>query len=232
MLFFDSRMCIIVCLLLASCQSRQEKDATQAEEEITGDMDIVEEADFTGIYTQGKGYSEFKSCDDWQIYPLASQNPLAPHFDSLNLASGTSMYVRIDGEKIRSDDQTALQVAKVIQAEKYAGQENCPSFNGRTFIFRGNEPFWSLRMDGEQVVFNHFERDSVVFDFQPLSWQDSVWLLTTKNQEQELRAYISEAPCIGTMSGIRYDMSVTVQTAGESYRGCGGWQEREQPGQS
>ena len=231
--FLDSRILFfLAAFFMIACQGQQRKDNKDSakEKNLTNNPERGEEleADFVGIYSQGPGYQEFKSCKDWKIYGIAEKTQLAAEYNRLGLASGEPLFVRINGS-IRQDQQQnpILEVERIVQATEYKGQEDCPIFNNRTFVFRGNEPFWSLTINDENVTFNHFERDSVVFDFQSPTWQDSAWVLNAKTENQSLTAYIAETECIDSMSGIRYDMSVQVETAGEVYRGCGGWDARE-----
>jgi putative lipoprotein len=232
MRLFQLFVVLLSLIYLNACQSEQRGGQQKGEaEEITSDMDKpVPQADFTGIYSQGEGYQEFKNCSDYSIYALAEGSVLSNKYDSLGLSDGTPMFVQLSG-KTDSTGKSAtnrLDVQSVLLVEKYRGQEACPVFGERTFKFTGNEPFWSLTVTPDSMTFNHFEREPFTYPHHGPIWQDSVWVLESALQESDFAVFVSEANCQDDMSGRQYDMTVSIRTEMQTYRGCGGWAKRDQ----
>lgn len=236
--FFRPLFLIIVGMLsFYACQNKQDhnesvsrSDGYSVEADYEG-QSVETVAEFVGQYTKGSDYHEFKDCSSFQLYQLAEKNnQLSDKFDSLNLKAGVPMFVRFNGT-MDSIDQTSasprVAVSDVVEASTYQGQSVCQLARDKTFVFRGNEPFWSLTISSDSIVFNHFEQDAMAFPYSPPQWQDSVWVVQTEKSAQSLTARISETECFDTMSGIRYSMQVAIETQIGSFEGCGGWEGRE-----
>lgn len=94
----------------------------------------------------------------------------------------------------------------------------------------GNEPFWSVEISANSIQFRGIEKDNYFNTphVEPIQAMDSnvkMYLATT--EKGSIRITIAQKECIDTMSGIKYNYSVTVElTIGNSnkptiYNGCG-----------
>ncbi|MDF9797472.1 putative membrane protein [Catalinimonas alkaloidigena] len=226
---------------LVSCQGNQQ--ASQHSE--TTDMHSPDtsgtrvEADFIGIYRERNNYNEFKDCSSWQVYAVeTSENRLSAAFDSLGLRSGEAMFVRINGSADQSAQRASaaarplITVTKVIEVALYEGQNACQLPQSKTFTFRGSEPFWSLTISSDSIIFNHFEHEELAYPYVKPKWENSAWVYKTSQDGHELTAHISENDCMDSMSGIRYRMRVNVQNHLGEFEGCGELESRDhQPGE-
>jgi uncharacterized membrane protein len=224
----------IALIFLVSCQGdQQEQQEADQQTDVTGNLERALKADFTGIFTAGKDYHRFKSCASYRFLELQDPDSLlAGRYDSLGLAYGTAMFVRFDGDSVsENDDHLALRVENVIEAKRFNGQTPCLP-DSLSLSFQGNEPFWSLKISTDSIVFKHFERPASRFPYRRPRWQDSVWVFTTERADTTLVAYLSETDCRDDMSGFRYAMRAQIEIARETYRGCGGREGREPEPQS
>lgn len=86
----------------------------------------------------------------------------------------------------------------------------------------GNEPYWSLRIAGEDIVFDrlgavpqHYTGKRPQVNGNSTSWQ-----LGPAAGNDRLEVQITEAPCGDTMSARNYPYTAQVTFQGRSYRGC------------
>lgn len=87
---------------------------------------------------------------------------------------------------------------------------------------RGNEPGWTLTLDGAQMVFsyNYGEKTINVAEPAPVEVEGG---MTYTASEHGLVATVLNTVCQDDMSGMPYPSTVTVELAeGGSFKGCGG----------
>lgn len=101
--------------------------------------------------------------------------------------------------------------------------ETAPSDEWAGFGAAGNEPFWSLRFEGDRMLFEHigalessaprpeggFTPGGAVFMSQSASGRDFIVL-------------VEDEVCYDDMSGRPYPKAVRVFTEGQHFAGCGG----------
>ncbi|WPP51106.1 COG3650 family protein [Catalinimonas niigatensis] len=157
---------------------------------------------------------------------------MSAKFGSLSIPLGEAMFVRINATvdsmshiASKKDIKQQILVHEVIETSTYQGQSPCTLSREKTFKFTGNEPFWSLTIFEDSIVFNHFEQEPIAFPYTDPQWKDSVWVINIQKDDQILSASISEKECNDTMSDIRYSMSIMLQTARGRFERCGGWTE-------
>lgn len=221
---------------LAGCQRKQESSQPAESSQVlsSDSADSNVEADFTGVYSKVENYGEFKDCTSWEIYRIeANDDKLASAFDSLGLNPGEAMFVRMNGsvdyseQDTSADTQHRIAITEVVEIASYEGQNVCQLPQSKTFTFRGNEPFWSLTISSDSIIFNHFEHDEMAYPYVEPQWQDSVWVYNTSYEGQKLTAFVSEHECMDSMSGMRYSMQVYLQSPWGDFEGCGGLEGRE-----
>ncbi|MEK6477966.1 hypothetical protein WJR50_10540 [Catalinimonas sp. 4WD22] len=237
MLFFNLLTFTFFLLFsLLGCQGKQQAsehaESSQVSPSDSADSDV--ETEYTGVYSEGENYSEFKDCSSWEIYAIDSNDSrLSSAFDSLGLSSGEAMFVRMNGSIDHSGQDTLaatqpkFTITEVVETAIYDGQNACQLPQSKTFTFRGNEPFWSLTISSDSIIFNHFEHDEMAYPYVEPQWQDSVWVYNTSQDGQKLTALVSENECMDSMSGFRYHTHVYVQTPLGNFDGCGGLEGRE-----
>jgi heat shock protein HslJ len=92
-----------------------------------------------------------------------------------------------------------------------------------TFRARGNEPFWSVEMTGEAIVFRPMEGEPVTVAPLPASRREGNADVYEANAGGKPFALtIADAVCTDTMSGMPFPKTVTVTIGGETFAGCGG----------
>lgn len=88
-----------------------------------------------------------------------------------------------------------------------------------TYVARGNEPGWILKMDGKSLDYqgNYGEKKINVPQPEGRPSFNGMRYLT-----ERLVVDITYANCADVMSGERFTDTVLIQADGEEYRGCGG----------
>lgn len=88
----------------------------------------------------------------------------------------------------------------------------------------GNEPYWSLRITGEDVVFDRLGEVPQRYPVKPAeaSGNRMVWTLDSYENaaRDRLGITITETACGDTMATRQYPYSAEVSFQGRSYRGC------------
>jgi uncharacterized membrane protein len=84
----------------------------------------------------------------------------------------------------------------------------------------GNEPFWSLRISGNDVVFDRLGELPQNYSARRPTTEGNrqTWLLD--NDGSRLEISITEAACGDTMSNRNYPYTADLRFQGRSYRGC------------
>lgn len=84
----------------------------------------------------------------------------------------------------------------------------------------GNEPFWSLRIGGQDVVFDRLGELPRRYDRAQPATEGNRMLWTLEGQGERLEVTISETACGDTMASRNYPYTAEVRTQGRVYRGC------------
>lgn len=93
----------------------------------------------------------------------------------------------------------------------------------RTYLARGQEPFWLAQVDAAEVRWSttgHVAPD--VFTDVTRSTRADGFDVSAAREGSALALSASDAICRSTMSGMPYPQVVTVRIGGTEYQGCGG----------
>lgn len=94
---------------------------------------------------------------------------------------------------------------------------------GVDFKATGNEPGWHLELvkgDSITLVADYGERKIVVPAPEPQEERNRT-IYQAETEAYTLELVIEDEPCQDTMSGERFEATVTVRLDGQTYRGCG-----------
>ncbi|MFN3581126.1 MAG: META domain-containing protein [Pseudomonas sp.] len=95
------------------------------------------------------------------------------------------------------------------------------------FKATGNEPFWHLEMDGQELTMRRLGDDTVFSASYTQTAENSSRRRVEATQGDEvLQATMTEQTCRDTMSDMIFPQRVEVLFAGEELKGCGGQPER------
>jgi len=118
---------------------------------------------------------------------------------------------------------TALRVAL---PESAAGTACAQAFPDAELEASGNEPFWHLRLDGDEVLYRTPEdQDGTLFhDVTWTSPGNGTWRMEALRDFVDGIEYlvleVSDTPCSDSMSGARYPWTATLEVEGASWPGC------------
>lgn len=91
-----------------------------------------------------------------------------------------------------------------------------------TFRARGNEPFWSLVVEGSDMTF----RTPDGGDLTVTAWRREdappLTMYSSQGSGPRIEAEVRRGPCVDSMSGMPFPASVALTVDGTEYRGCGG----------
>jgi len=111
----------------------------------------------------------------------------------------------------------ATSVPPGATGKRAAGQEGVPVAAWRAF---GNEPFWSVRVEGETLVFSTPENQAgTVLQGRRVPSLVGVVMLGEENG-REFNLTISPGECNDGMSDNRYEHTATWIYGGATYHGC------------
>lgn len=133
------------------------------------------------------------------------------------------------GAHYRSDDdvQTAISFwNRADRATLEIGNHTLPECTvpgalTDPYVARGNEPFWRIDVDGDEIRLRRPDEDDVRFEVmeQPVA-SDGVSELRSAGGELVVR--VEEALCADTMADMYFPHQVRVEYDGDVLQGCGG----------
>ncbi|MCB0583146.1 MAG: hypothetical protein KDD10_27960 [Phaeodactylibacter sp.] len=85
----------------------------------------------------------------------------------------------------------------------------------------GNEPFWSVQVKGNEIVFRTPEEGPVSYPYQAPQQRNGHKVFSSKTGGSNIEVVIREQGCTDTMSGEKFPYTVEVTRDGKKYRGCG-----------
>lgn len=95
--------------------------------------------------------------------------------------------------------------------------------SGAVFRAAGNEPGWTITVDGHTPTRLHAQLDYGERDFTiAVSGADGSWHGQAPNGSA-LQVQATRSPCEDDMSGASFEATVNVQVGDRQYRGCGAW---------
>lgn len=90
----------------------------------------------------------------------------------------------------------------------------------RQFVARGNEPFWTIKVNGNTLIWITPENS----EGKQLAAEQVVYAkgikFTGKDGDKAFTLDIVEAPCADTMAEQEFEFTATWDHAGESHSGC------------
>ncbi len=91
------------------------------------------------------------------------------------------------------------------------------------FRSRGNEPFWSLYMNPDRIVFAPMEGEPVTVTPVPAGRRDgNATTYEASAGGGPFRLTVADTVCTDSMSGMPFPKTVTVVLGAETFSGCGG----------
>lgn len=95
------------------------------------------------------------------------------------------------------------------------------------FQASGNEPFWHLEMDSQELTMRRLGDDTVYStSYTQNAENSSRRLIESAQGDMRLRAAVTEKICRDSMSGMVFPQEVEVSFDGQEFMGCGGDPER------
>lgn len=88
----------------------------------------------------------------------------------------------------------------------------------------GNEPFWSIKMENEQIIFSSLDGGTTTYPyFEPREIRDLIVFQTRlqiDDATSTLKITLKKEECMDSMSGKKFTYSVKVQKDGKQFSGC------------
>ncbi|HEV8694872.1 MAG TPA: hypothetical protein VGQ93_11925 [Lysobacter sp.] len=88
------------------------------------------------------------------------------------------------------------------------------------FAARGNEPFWSVEVDGTVLVWKTPENQEGKILPATRSAHAGGVEFSGKDDDKDFTLDINDKPCHDSMSGQAFEFTATWTYAGESHQGC------------
>lgn len=142
---------------------------------------------------------------------------------------------------VSCNDTTRKEETVVVPAETRSTMEynqnqldTIPKTLDNKEVFRGNggEPFWSIEINSESILFVDPNSKIVAPIVEPIIKGDS-FIYISKFENGTLKATISKETCTDGMSGKRYSHKVELEidtnkeNESQTYSGCGSYQASE-----
>ena len=121
------------------------------------------------------------------------------------------------GNRITGELQDQYRLSQNPEDESIRNHHKSLKDEGYIFTASGNEPFWSVRLNNEQVVTFRTPGESESFSEAELTRQNSEALIVSDDLSVNIRSQF----CRDTMSGFLFSHTVDVKFGEFSYSGCG-----------
>jgi heat shock protein HslJ len=91
------------------------------------------------------------------------------------------------------------------------------------FVARGNEPGWLVHKTDDGITFSSMDgAELTVSPLPPMQESGGVAIYEATVNGESFKLAITQGVCVDTMSGMSYPASVSVETGGKRFDGCGG----------
>lgn len=185
-----------------------------------------------GIVTLTADSRALRLCGESEDLWLVQQDDQAFDETYAKLAGepGTPLFVEVRGERVPSPQGTVIPAsfkrALVLEELLYAGVPSegsgcaapTPSYR---VLARGNEPFWSVEIDTDQMLLRQpDEPDPSKFSVQET--QDAEGSVTYRGTggDKALEITVTNSPCSDSMSGEYFAHTADLTLDGRMLRGC------------
>lgn len=162
------------------------------------------------------------TADGWQLIPCNSSTPLSLVFAEQwreALAQCTPEQASSCFADLAVQPQS-MQVSHVhrIQAEGRAcNDDEFAHLQLRAF---GNEPFWSIRLNSQGLVLQQPGLPAVALPYIQEQLGNGGQYISSQADHQTLQLWISQQPCIDSMSGNWHALSARLDWQGQTLNGC------------
>jgi len=114
-------------------------------------------------------------------------------------------------------------IRTALAAALLAAAATSPAMAAETFRGRGNEPFWSVEVGAEGIVFTPMEGAPVTVAPVPAARQDgNAMVYEASAGGTAFVLTVADAVCADTMTGMPFPKTVTVTLGDKAFSGCGG----------
>ncbi len=176
------------------------------------------------------GMATFYDCDGVRVAvtPTAEGITLTRHGDPLPLArTPAASGARYEGRSTEGAVLFRDRGGEAVLSISTAAPQTCRRVTDPgPFLYHaiGNEPFWSLRIEGERARLTRGIEMTVVEARlgAPTRTAEGGTTLESVAGEPRLGIEITAGPCSDTMSDIRHPDRVTVVQGADRFQGCGG----------
>ena len=187
---------------------------------------------YTGYCIYGPRGNLFKRSPDGQYFFLSDETgELRNRHEEMTFMKDEPVYAEVEGYLEESPIERWLDpvidyvliVTTVIDVD-YVQREN-PIF---PFEFRcyGNEPFWNLDIiNNDEAIFKDIGMESVLYmRYVEPKIEGGIYIYEFEHHAggitNAMNVIIKKAPCSDTMSGEKFEYTVTVEYDGRTYEGC------------
>jgi putative lipoprotein len=122
--------------------------------------------------------------------------------------------------ELQQDDNLPIQVSKVHRIQNEGHGCNDEEFEHLLIRASGNEPFWTIRLNAQGLVLQQPGKPTVALPYIHEQSGDGMQYITSQANNHTLQLWISQHPCIDSMSGAWHAYSARLQWQGEMLTGC------------
>lgn len=203
---------LVILPLLSACQTTQNPKPIQHTQRIQGTL--MQEA---GL---------------WYIQPCATQQPLLLSFANPAIENTFNSFYNSQGAPTFADlraelnthsladaDQATTTFWYRLQADGHACQD--PDFHKLGLRVHGNEPFWSLLLSNDGLIFLQPDQPPIALPYIVEQLPDDFLYISSQADDEHLQLWLSPAQCTDSMSGTINHLSAMLDWNGHIFNGCG-----------
>jgi putative lipoprotein len=186
---------------------------------------------YRGTVVLGHEVRTFTACGEEQAWWLVPTPELVDAYTSLGANDGAPIYAEVRGYLGAAPESgfgaelgPQLEVSDFLRAAPDREGPSCDEdLEGIIFRAAGNEPFWSLEVRGTNLVLTRLGAALIEALGPVFEAGADVWAVSSPDDPSapnHLTASFHRRPCTGTMLGVHYSWTASVEVAGQRLSGC------------
>ena len=125
-----------------------------------------------------------------------------------------------DENRIDTEHPESIRLAKSTESRSIYQQHQKLKEDGVHLVASGNEPFWSVRIEGETKLTFLTPDSTLSFEINKPAGNDDILSFSAEQDFGTFRLNLEEKYCQDTMSGYLFPHTATIEIAGNSMNGC------------
>ena len=225
-------LCTALLFVVACSSTPPPAEKIQPAPVIKEDFSKILDANFKGLFYLGDDKTYFKRCATEQTFPVHAKAALRNIYEQIAPASSTPVYIEFTGEIVFPGDKdnksdALMRIDRVHHMAAAKTSLQCAkAINTFRFKAEGEEPYWRLNIDGQNLFFATKVRNQV-YQIENANFQTTQTnrVKSINKQGERLNLSIKPGHCYNLKNKEYWGYTAKVESIWGDLLGCGelGW---------